>query len=187
MDRPGTGLLGFVAATLCGILAGCAAKKPVEFVEPDRLGDVGVLALEAAAADTYAVETNEHYDPPTPWDDNLPPAYPESLLARRLPPVRVTVRMIVDEGGRVQGTTLLDEAGENDPAFFQSVQAALGRWTFLPLIRRTPAADRTTTLEYHGISHQFAGIATALPFHQDYEFTFTQRDGIGSVTTHAPY
>jgi hypothetical protein len=186
MNRPGIGSLCFVAVALGGIFAGCAAKKPAEFVDPGRLGDVGVLALEAAAADTYAVESNEHYDPPAPWDDNLPPAYPESLLAQRLPPVRVKVRMIVDEGGRVQGTTLLDNGGATDPAFFQSVQAALARWTFLPLIRRTPTAGRTTTLEYHGISHQFAGIATALPFHQDYEFTFTQRDGIGSVTTRAP-
>lgn len=186
MNRPGIGSLGFVVVALCGIFAGCAAKRPVEFVDPGRLGDVGVLALEAAAGDTYAVESNEQYDPPAPWDDNLPPIYPESLLAQRLPPVRVKVRMIVDEGGRVQGTTLLDDPGATDPAFFQSVQAALGRWTFMPLIRRTPATGETTTLHYHGISHQFAGIATALPFHQDYEFTFTQRDGIGSVTTHAP-
>jgi hypothetical protein len=186
MNRSKTGSLCLVALALCGIFAGCAAKRPAGFVDPGRLGDVGVLAIEAAAADTYAVESNEQFDPPAPWDDNLPPAYPESLLAQRLPPVRVKVRMIVGEDGRVQRTTLLDDAGATDPAFFQSVETALNRWTFLPLIRRMPVADRTTTLHYHGISHQFSGIATALPFHQDYEFTFTQRDGIGSVTTNAP-
>jgi hypothetical protein len=53
----------------------------------------------------------------------------------------------------------------------------------MPLIRRRPAAGKTTTLAYHGSTRQYAGVATALPFHQDYEFTFTQRDGIGFVAT----
>ena len=74
----------------------------------------------------------------------------------------------------------------NDPAFFAAVQAALGKWTFMPLIRQKPARDKTTTLAYHGVTHQFSGEATALPFHQDSEFTFTQRDGIGFVSTLAP-
>src|SRR5687767_1526155 len=94
MNRSGSGLLCLAAVGLCGAFAGCAAKKPAELVDPDRLGDVAILPIEAAAADSYAVESNEHYDQPVPWDDNLPPAYPEVLLAQRLPPVRVKVRMI---------------------------------------------------------------------------------------------
>lgn len=170
---------------LCAACAGCAAKKPAEFVDPGRLGDVGILPIEAAPADSYTVESNEHYDYPVPWDDNLPPAYPEDLLAQRLPPVHVKVRMIVDEGGVVQRTMLLDTPERTDPAFFAAIEAAVGRWTFMPLIRRKPAAG-TTKLTYHGHTQQYAGVAAALPFHQDYEFTFTQRDGIGFVTTLAP-
>ena len=174
------------AIALCWVIAGCAAKKPAELVDPDRLGDVGMLAIEAAPGASYAVETDERFIHPAPWDDNPPPAYPESLLAQRLPPVRVRVRLIDDEGGRVRETTLLDAPGQGEPAFFAAVQAALGKWTFSPLIRVRPAGDKTTTLAYHGITHQMSGDATALPFHQDYEFTFTQRDGIGFVSTLAP-
>ena len=174
------------AIALCWVFAACAAKKPAELADPDRLGDVGVLAIDAAPGNSYAVAADENYLYPAPWDDNLPPAYPEGLLAQRLPPARVKVRMIVDEGGRVRETTLLDAPGRNDPAFFAAVQAALGRWTFMPLIRLKAARDKTTTLEFHGTRRQFSGDATALPFHQDYEFTFTQRDGIGFVSTISP-
>ncbi|MBC8024570.1 MAG: hypothetical protein H7Y89_01135 [Steroidobacteraceae bacterium] len=174
------------AIALCGVVAGCAAKKPAELVEPDRIGDVGILAIEAAPADSYPVDTGERFVYPAPWDDNPPPSYPELLLSQRLPPVRVKIRLIVDEGGRVQQTTLLDAPGQNDPAFFAAVQTALGTWTFTPLIRQKRARGKTTTLKYHGITHQMTGDATALPFHQDYEFTFTQRDGIGFVSTQAP-
>jgi TonB family protein len=116
----------------------------------------------------------------------VPPEYPGGLLAQRLPPTRVKVRLIVDEGGSVQHATLLDDGHQNDPAFFAAVQSAVNAWAFTPLIRRKPVRDVTTTLTYHGLTRQFAGVATALPFHQDYEFTFTQRDGIGFVTTQAP-
>jgi len=174
------------ALALCGVFVGCAAKKPAEFVDPDRLGDVGVLKIEAAPGESYPVETDERFVYPAPWDDNPPPAYPELLLAQRLPPVRMKVRVIVDEGGRVQQTALLGPPGQNDAAFFAAVQSALGKWTFTPLIRQKPAPGKTTTLTYHGITHQMTGDATALPFHQDYEFTFTQRDGIGFVSTQAP-
>jgi hypothetical protein len=183
MQKCGSGWSCIATTALCAVLAGCAAKKPAELVDPGRLGDVGILAIEAAPADSYPVESDAHYDYPAPWGDNPPPAYPGTLLSQRLPPVRVRVRMIVDEGGRVRKTSLLGDAGRDDPAFFAAVETALGRWTFMPLIRRRPAAGKTTTLAYHGSTRQYDGEATALPFHQDYEFTFTQRDGIGFVAT----
>jgi hypothetical protein len=169
------------------LLGGCAANKPAELSGPGRLVDVGILTIAAAPADTYPVEANETYRYPDPWDDHLPPAYPESLLAQRLPPVRLKLRAIVDEGGRVTQTTLLDSGGAAPhPAFVAAARATVGAWAFTPLVRLTPAPGETTTLAYQGITHQFTGKAVALPFHQDYEFTFTQRDGIGFVTTQAP-
>jgi hypothetical protein len=173
-------------AALCAALAGCAAP-PARFVlPPSPVGDVGIIPIEACETDRYPVVSDETYEYPAPWDDNLPPAYPESLLARRLDPVRIQVRMIVDEGGRVTQVGLLEPASDVDAAFFSEVQRALGSWTFLPLIRRKPVPNQTTTLRYHGTSRQYGGVAVALPFHQDYEFWFTQRDGVGYVSAAPP-
>jgi TonB family protein len=169
---------------LCSALAGCATP-PAAFAPPAPVGDVGIIPIEACETDRYPVVSDETYEYPAAWDDNLPPTYPQSLLARRLEPVRVKVRMIVDEGGRVTGTQSLDSAESIDPEFFAEVQRALSRWTFLPLIRRKPEQHRFTTLQYHGTKRTYGGVAVALPFHQDYEFWFTQRDGVGSVSAAA--
>jgi TonB family protein len=165
------------------VLPGCGAKKPVDLAATDRLGDVGMIRIEAPESQSYPVESDQTWQYASPWDDNLPPTYPESLLARRLPPTRVKVRMIVDETGRVTSVEPLDPAGTADPAFLAAVQSALKIWTFRPLLKVEPKKRDSTTLVFHGIQMTLDGLVTPLPYHEDYEFAFTQRDGIGYVST----
>jgi len=168
-------------AMLAVLFAGCATKKPVEPADP-RSGDVAVRALRADAEDSYRQpQPGEDYFYPYALPENTAPQYPAQLLGQRLPPVVVRVRLIVDEGGGVAGVSRLDPESTGDPAFFVSVQEAARTWQFSPLVKKERAPGRTE-LVIHGVKEIFSGKATALPFHQDYEFTFTQRDGKGFVS-----
>jgi len=54
-------------------------------------------------------------------------------------------------------------------------------------VKVLPTNDGTfTEIVFNGFVSRYDGKATALPFHQDYDFTFTQKDGKGSVTSAAP-
>jgi hypothetical protein len=175
----------FLKVALVLLVAGCAAKKPVELADP-RLGDVAVKPLQPASSDHYAEPApDERYDYPVQFDENAPPAYPDALLAKQLPPVRMKVRLIVDETGIVTESAPLDSSESADPAFFGAIQTAVRDWKFTPLVRITAAPERTDII-FQGVIMTYTGKATALPFHQDYEFTFTQRDGKGFVSTQAP-
>ena len=167
------------------LVASCATEKPVELADP-RLGDVAVKPLQPAPSDRYADPTaDETYDYPVQFGDNAPPAYPDALLAKQLPPVSVKVRLIIDETGGVTDAAPLDSAASTDPAFFGAIQAAVRDWKFTPLVRIAAGAGRSEVI-FQGVKSVYDGTATALPFHQDYEFTFTQRDGKGFVSTQAP-
>jgi hypothetical protein len=175
----------FLRFGLLLLLAGCAARKPVALPDP-RLGDVAIKQLEPGSSDHYsAAAPDEKYDYPFPFHENVPPAYPDALLAKQLPPVSVKVRLIVDEMGSVTESAPLDSATPADPEFFGAVQTAVRDWKFTPLVRIT-AADERTVIVFPGGRATYTGKATALPFHQDYEFTFTQRDGKGFVSNQAP-
>jgi hypothetical protein len=172
-------------AGLAFLVAGCAAKKPVEVPDP-RLGDVAVKQLQAASSDRYAEPApGEEYDYPVQFGDNAPPAYPDTLLAKQLPPVSVKVRVIVDETGIVVESAPLDSAVSPDPEFFGAVQMAVREWRFTPLVRIEPGTGKSEII-FQGVKSFYTGKAVALPFHQDYEFTFTQRDGKGFVSMQAP-
>ena len=112
--------------------------------------------------------------------------YPPELLAANLPPIKVRVRVIVDEHGVVTDSTALD-APPDYPQFFAAVQAVAGAWKYWPFVKVIPSMTATRTeIVFHGFVSTYWGTATALPFHQDYDFTFTQKDGKGVVTTAAP-
>jgi hypothetical protein len=106
------------------------------------------------------------------------------LLAQQLPATTVRVRLIVDENGVVTDSTAL-EAPPNYPQFFASVQAAVRQWTYWPLVRSVPG-EESTRLYFNGWSATYSGRATAMPFHQDYDIVFTQKDGKGVVTSVTP-
>jgi TonB family protein len=140
-------------------------------------------AVSADDSQSYAVATNETWFEPTPMDEHVAPVYPEELLAQKLPPTTVRVRLIVDQDGTVTDSTAL-EAPPNYPQFYAAVQAAVRQWAYSPLVRSVPGEE--TTLYFHGWSSTYPGKATAMPFHQDYDIVFTQKDGKGVVTSMTP-
>ena len=172
-------LAGAVAGLLLVQLSACKTIDRAEF--PNR-GAVEARTIESSAADTYPTATpGEEYDGALPFDELALPAYPENLLAQRWPPVAVRVRVVVDESGDVTDVTLLN-ASERAQLFFPATAAALRTWTFVPLVKSERGAG-PTQIVYHGFLTTYEGKATALPFHRDYEITFSQIGGKATVTS----
>ena len=170
---------------LAALLVACATQQALKVSLP-RTGDVAVKEVSAADEQSYAMGGNEQWVAPTPFAENEAPAYPADLLAANLPPMTVRVRVVVDEHGVVSNSSAID-APADYPQFFAAVQAVVGEWKFWPLVKVVPTQDGTRTeIYFSGYASTYDGQATALPFHQDYEFTFTQKDGKGTVTSVAP-
>lgn len=146
-------------------------------------GQVDAAVLEAPAADRYAATDGVSYEQPVAFPDNALPAYPPPLLAQRLPPQRVSVRVVVDAAGQVAGVSRLDTAGEDpaseDPAFFLAVSAAVRQWRFFPLVEIRKGEP--ASLSVGEVTTRYPGQPRALPFHQDYVFRFVQHDGRPAV------
>ena len=168
------------ASLLVLVVTGCATKKAAEPVV-QREGEVKGRAITSENAEAYPQpQAGESYFGPFEFDDNASPQYPADMLARNLPPSVVRVRLVVNEGGSVTRCLPADTANAA-PEFFTAVQTAVLTWRFDPLVKMEGGAGRTT-ITYHGVTRHFGGKAYALPFSQDYEFTFSQRDGKGSVS-----
>ena len=166
------------------ILAACVAHQAIERADSTRTGSVAMQAVSADQSQSYAVDTNETWFAPTPMDEHVAPIYPEELLAQRLPAITVRVRLIVDQNGIVTDSIAL-AAPPDFPQFFAAVQAAVLQWTYWPLVRSVPGEEQTQLI-FTGWSATYAGKATAMPFHQDFEIVFTQEDGKGVVTSVMP-
>lgn len=166
------------------ILVACAAHRTIETSDSPRTGSVAMQAVPADESQSYAVDTNETWFEPAPMEDHVAPVYPEELLAQKLPAITVRVRLIVDKNGIVNDSTAL-ESPPNYPQFFAAVQAAVRQWTYSPLVRSVPG-EEATALQFNGWSATYSGRATAMPFHQDYDIVFTQKDGKGVVTSVMP-
>lgn len=169
------------ALTLSLLLLNACATVPAPTrapAAPTATGHVDAAVLQAPAADRYAAADGVSYEQPAAFPDNALPDYPPALLAQRLPPQRVAVRIVVDAAGRVVAANRLD-AQEQDPAFFQAVSDAVMQWRFFPLveIRRGEPAS----LSIGDVTTRYSGQPKALPFHQDYAFRFVQQDGQPSV------
>ncbi len=167
------------------LLVACATQQALKVALP-RSGDVAVKEVSTADEQSYAMSSNEQWVAPTPFAENEAPVYPPELLAANLPPMTVHVRVVVTEQGVVSDSTAI-VAPPDYPQFFAAVQAVVGAWKFWPLVKVIPTHDDTRTeIFFNGYASMYEGKATALPFHQDYEFTFTQKDGQGSVTSAVP-
>jgi hypothetical protein len=172
-----------LAAGAAVFLAGCKTQPPVE---PEmRSGYVGATVVETENTEHYEIKSDSYYDYPVQAQSNAMPVYPDELLAARLPPVRVKVRVIVSEAGFVSQCSPIDPAGAVDPRFVAAIQDVVRGWRYMPLvlIKRGPAK---TSIIAHGNKTTYEGTATALPFHEDYEFTFRQSDGKGSASMWEP-
>jgi TonB family protein len=181
-SRSLTGFAPLLLAFL--ILPACVAQQAIERADSPRTGSVAMQAVSADGSQSYEVATNETWFEPAPMGDHVAPVYPEELLAQKLPAMTVRVRLIVDKDGIVRDSTAL-ESPPNYPQFFAAVQAAVRQWTYSPLVRSVPA-EEDTVLHFNGWSMSYSGKATAMPFHQDYDIVFTQKDGKGVVTSVTP-
>jgi outer membrane biosynthesis protein TonB len=168
------------------LLVACATQQALEQADLPRSGNVAMTEVNAADEQSYAMDADAQWVAPQAFYENEAPVYPPELLAANLPSVKVRVRVIVDERGVVADSTAI-EAPADYPQFFSAVQAVVGGWKYWPLVKVIPTHDGTRTeIVFNGFVSTYEGKATALPFHQDYEFTFTQRDGQGVVTSSSP-
>jgi outer membrane biosynthesis protein TonB len=138
-----------------------------------------VKAQELAVADSerYGHAANVEYIQALAYPENTMPVYPGDILARRLPSTAVTVRLNVDANGTVTGVEPLDATKTSGQiGLFAAVREACLRWKFSPLIRLDLDAGPTTVVEGEGTT-TYKGRPTALPFHLDYVFNFSQHDG----------
>lgn len=170
--------------TLALVLVACATQQALKTLVP-RAGDVAIVAVETPGEQSYAATSDSQWDMPYPFVENETPVYPAGLLSSNLAPVTVRVRLIVDERGNVVDSTPL-AAPPDYPQFFAAVQAAVHDWKFWPLVKWKPVAGTRTEIVFNGWARTYEGAATALPFHQDYDITFVQKDGKGVVTSAAP-
>lgn len=130
-------------------------------------GDItSYISSGAVKAEIVAVPESSRYQPspgvsfvsPEPAPPNAVPSYPPSLLIKRLEPVEVIARVVVNEKGSVDTATVIHNSSQ-EPAFADATLAAVKTWTFSPLKR------------VQGL------VVDPLPFTQEYRFTFKQVDG----------
>jgi hypothetical protein len=166
------------------VLVACATQQAMKVVVP-RAGDVAMSVVKSPGEQSYASAGDAQWDLPYPFEENETPVYPDELLAANLQPMTVRVRVIADEHGSVVDSLALMVPADY-PQFFAAVQAAVHEWKFWPLVKWQAVAGTRTDIEFNGWVRSYEGTATALPFHQDYDITFTQKDGKGVVTSAAP-
>ena len=174
--------------TIAALLLGCShqVRETARPATPVPVaGEVTGTAIEPNASERYEINASDpaYYEQPTDYPDNPSPAYPSPLLAQRLPPATVRVRVVVNESGRVTQVQQLDADGADlhSDEFIASVQSTVAGWKYLPLVKVTPGEEHTTLYYESNSFSTYSGKAVALPFHKDYEFTFRQVDGRGSV------
>jgi len=175
--------LGLVVLVL--VCFGCSshAPKPRRTLEAKLSGQVTGGLIAAPLSERYIAEKGAYYEQPIGSPDNALPAYPPDLLSQRLPPVSVQVRVVVDNLGKVTSITSSEQPNPGQLPFVESVRSALQGWKFTQLVKVIPGDDYTALPDGDGSQFLYPGKATALPFHQDYRFIFSQKDGKANVTT----
>lgn len=169
----GTGRRRIAGLALALSLAACRSV-PTQ-APPPPAGEVDAQPIVAASADRYEVAEGATYAQPQASADNALPVYPPDLLAQRLAPRIVRVRLIVDAQGRVAEVRPLDPEPSGD-AFLDAVRAACAGWRFSPLTQ-TRAVEQRRRLPDGDVEIEYVPQTRTLPFHLDYRFAFRQVDG----------
>lgn len=162
-----------VVSTVLGLGAGCASRQPVPLPRIAYAADGAVSAevVDAPGDARYQPVPGSRYFSQLPLSENARPKYPSGLLARKLPPVTIVARLIVNGSGEVEHASIVvaanDVPAHDEPAFTDAVLSAVRTWTFIPLRRVTGKRIEP------------------LPFTQDYRFTFRQVDGRAIVESGA--
>lgn len=156
---------------LCA-LAACVSKlnkkpaKPIGDISYTSDGAVKAEIVVAPGVARYQVTPGVSFSNPEPATENPDPIYPPALLDKRLEPAEVIVRVIVNGAGTVETATVIRNSSE-EKAFADATLAAVKTWMFRPL-------KRTEGL-----------VVEALPFTQEYRFTFRQVNGRAIVSSGA--
>jgi hypothetical protein len=175
-------------------IAACRTQRPpvVPHLPQSEWSGEGAVAaklLEDPNAPRVRLGPNEEYVPPFIAPDNPVPEYPAELLALRLKPHVVVVRMIVDEMQQVMdiSPSPLQPSTESPhrPLFESQVRTALQQWSVRPPVIRKfkpgPDADGDGTADYQIMVDQHT-----LKAYFDLAFTFEVVDGKGVVRSKAP-
>jgi len=139
-------------------------------------GKVGSRLINLQSAGSFKTKKNVRYVQPTPSPFNASPVYPNTLLAKDLPPITIKVRVIVDRLGDVTNVIPLERESNDNFLFIQCIRSAVMKWKFNPLVKVVRGPGQTTLVDTFGSKTTFSGLAVALPFHQDYQFTFHVSD-----------
>jgi TonB family protein len=152
-----------MALCLC-VLASCAKPSKLtiapgaDTTSYTSNGAVKAEIVVAPEGSRYKNAPGVSYTNPEPERLNPVPTYPSYLLAKRLEPVEVIARVIVNATGSVDTVTITLNSSQ-EQAFSDATLTAVKTWTFRPL-------KRTEGL-----------VTEPLPFTQEYRFTFKQVDG----------
>jgi hypothetical protein len=172
-----------ICATLGSLALVSCASGPDKTVASQPAGTVQARIVDTPSSSRYVETDNVVYLPPVPASDNPMPEYPPALLPSRLPPMVISVRLIVNAEGVVTDVQSLDaDTSAASAVFLASVREACRRWKFTPMMQGILDSER----QADG-SIVLVGNATEkpLPFHLDYAFRFTQPDGQPVVNTGA--
>lgn len=173
----------FAALVAVLLLGGCAT---VPEAAPTTHGEVGVREVDAAVAPSarLSLGSNESFQRPLFAADNAPPDYPDALLAQRLPPQPVCLRVGISETGQVVLAEPVhagaDCAGTTTTAaeFIAAARTAALQWRFDPAFRCVyPDDTRPERGLCVGQGVQEIPQAVSLV----YRFVFEQADGQGRV------
>jgi hypothetical protein len=162
-------------AGLALMLSLAACRSVPTQAPPPPSGEVDAQPIVAASADRYEVAEGATYAQPQASPGNALPVYPSDLLAPRLAPHIVRIRLIVDAQGRVAEVRSLDPETPGD-AFLAAVRAACAGWRFSPLTE-TRTVEQRRRLPDGDVEIEYLPQSRPLPFHLDYRFAFRQIDG----------
>ena len=148
-------ILTAIGATSCSTTSKKDKTQEVGFVAD---GSVSAEIVDKPSNERYEIRAGEQFFRELPKRENAKPIYPGHLLEKKLEPVSVVARLIVNETGAVETAEIVDSSS-GLPEFSESVLTAVRSWTFIPLKRVVGSK-----LE-------------PLPFTQEYRFTFKQENG----------
>lgn len=153
--------------------------------EDPRSGQVGFSEVDSAVVPSsrLSLAQNESFQPPLPDAGNAPPDYPEALLAQRLPPQTVCVRLSIDESGTVFDAAPVDQGPDCtmgmtvESAFFEAAAHATRQWRFEPAFRCVfpEGSPPDSACGFEGTQE------IPQPVSLTFRFVFEQIDGEGQV------
>ncbi|KGM53722.1 hypothetical protein N800_06225 [Lysobacter daejeonensis GH1-9] len=169
-------------------LTGCAsAPDPSTEVSSGRSGAVGIREITEAvpASGRLTLSQQESFQMPLAEQALALPSYPESLLAQRLPPQIVCLRVGIGADGKVVGTWPSPNADgcpgpdDVDARFRDAAAATAAQWRFDPAFRCVfpDAATKARAGALGCLGGREVPQAVTLA----YRFVFEQQGGRGKV------